>query len=192
MLSLDKVVAGAKVRGLAGPVPVEVVRTEWIGSDALNVVYRDADGPAEVLLFRDAEPRLELVQASRAFSFDGDGETFRIASEAQRIRLAHLFDPYLAVHSSRIEPLPHQITAVYGELLPRQPLRFLLADDPGAGKTIMAGLLIKELIIRGDCPSSKFLRQRAGQIKGGSGSLVDDVTRLAVGAASGVGRWCGV
>lgn len=150
MLALDKVVAGAKVRGLAGASPVEIVRTEWIGSDALNVVYRGADGPAEVVLFRDAEPRLELVQASRAFGFDGDGETFRIGSEAQRIRLAHLFDPYLAVHSSRIEPLPHQITAVYGEMLPRQPLRFLLADDPGAGKTIMAGLLIKELIIRGD------------------------------------------
>jgi SNF2 family DNA or RNA helicase len=126
------------------------VRVEWIGADALNVVYRSTDGPAEVLLFRDAEPRLELVQATRAFSFDGDGEAFRVASEAQRIRLAHLFDPYLAVHSSRIEALPHQITAVYGELLPRQPLRFLLADDPGAGKTIMAGLLIKELIIRGD------------------------------------------
>src|SRR5271166_3922279 len=150
MLPLDKVVAGAKVRGLAGAVPVEVVRTEWIGADALNVVYRGADGPAEVLLFRDAEPRLELIQATRAFSFDGDGEAFRIASEAQRIRLAHLFDPYLAVHSSRIEPLPHQITAVYGEMLPRQPLRFLLADDPGAGKTIMAGLFIKELMIRGD------------------------------------------
>jgi hypothetical protein len=117
---------------------------------ALNIVYRGADGPAEVLLYRDTEPRLELVQTSRAFSFDGDGEAFRIASEAQRIRLAHLFDPYLAVHSSRIEPLPHQITAVYGEMLPRQPLRFLLADDPGAGKTIMAGLFIKELIIRGD------------------------------------------
>src|ERR1700730_18633447 len=150
MLSLDKVIAGAKVRGLAGAVPVEGVRTEWIGADALTVGYRGAEGPAELLLFRDAEPRLELVQASRAFSFDGDGEAFRIASEAQRIRLAHLFDPYLAVHSSRIEPLPHQITAVYGEMLPRQPLRFLLADDPGAGKTIMAGLFIKELIIRGD------------------------------------------
>src|SRR5262245_30246406 len=88
MLTLAKVTAGTKVRGLAGPAPVEIVRTEWIGSDALNVVYRGLDGPAEVLLFRDAEPRLELVQASRAFSFDGDGETFRIASEAQRIRLA--------------------------------------------------------------------------------------------------------
>jgi superfamily II DNA or RNA helicase len=150
VLALEKVVPGGKLRGVSGPAVVEIVRVEWIGSDALNVVYRGNDGPAEVLLFRDAEPRLELVQPGRAFSFEGDGETFRIASEAQRIRLAHLFDPYLAVHSSRIDALPHQITAVYGEMLPRQPLRFLLADDPGAGKTIMAGLFIKELIIRGD------------------------------------------
>src|SRR5207249_4106919 len=81
---------------------------------------------------------------------DGDGALFRLVSEAHRIRLAHLFDPVLAVHTSLVEPLPHQITGVYGEMLPRQPLRFLLADDPGAGKTIMAGLLIKELIVRGD------------------------------------------
>ena len=82
-------------------------------------------------------------------------------SEAHRIRLAHLFDPLLAVHTSLVEPLPHQITAVYSEMLMRQPLRFMLADDPGAGKTIMAGLLIRELLIRGDlqrclivCPGS--------------------------------------
>ena len=73
-----------------------------------------------------------------------------MVSEAHRINLAHLFDPLLAIHTSMVDPLPHQITAVYGEMLPRQPLRFLLADDPGAGKTIMAGLLIKELLIRGD------------------------------------------
>jgi len=84
------------------------------------------------------------------WSFDGDGALLRLVSEANRIRLAHLFDPYLAVHTSRIEPLPHQITAVYAEMLQRQPLRFLLADDPGAGKTIMTGLLIKELMVRGD------------------------------------------
>ena len=82
--------------------------------------------------------------------FNADGHLLRLVAEADRIRLAHLFDPYLAVHTSRIEPLPHQITAVYEEMLPRQPLRFLLADDPGAGKTIMAGLLIKELLIRSD------------------------------------------
>ena len=69
-----------------------------------------------------------------------DGGLFRLASEAQRISLAYLFDPFLAVQTSNLEPLPHQIEAVYGEMLPRQPLRFLLADDPGAGKTIMAGL----------------------------------------------------
>src|SRR5262249_40001416 len=92
---------------------------------------------------------------------DGDGALFRLVSEAQRIHLAYLFDPVLAVHTSVVEPLPHQITAVYESMLPRQPLRFLLADDPGAGKTIMAGLLIKELIVRGDlqrclvvCPGS--------------------------------------
>lgn len=76
------------------------------------------------------------------WSFNGDGRLLRLVSEAHRIQLAHLFDPMLAVHTSLVEPLPHQITAVYGDMLPRQPLRFLLADDPGAGKTIMTGLLI--------------------------------------------------
>ena len=101
-------------------------------------------------MYLDDQILLEQVTPGRAFAFSGDGESFRLASEANRIRLAHLFDPYLAVETSRIDALPHQITAVYGEMLPRQPLRFLLADDPGAGKTVMAGLLIKELLIRGD------------------------------------------
>ena len=92
----------------------------------------------------------KLEERGRAWSFEGDGHLFRLASEAHRIRLAHLFDPFLAIHTSPIEPLPHQITAVYGEMPPRQPLRFLLADDPGTGKTIMTGLLLKELIVRGD------------------------------------------
>ena len=80
-------------------------------------------------------------------SQSGDASSLAFSSSD---RAAYLFDPYLAVTASQIEALPHQITAVYGEMLPRQPLRFLLADDPGAGKTIMAGLLIKELLIRGD------------------------------------------
>ena len=101
------------------------------------------------------------MEQGRPWSFDGDGAAYRLVAEALRIRLAHLFDPLLAVHTSLVEPLPHQITAVYEAMLPRQPLRFLLADDPGAGKTIMAGLLMKELIARGDlrrclvvCPGS--------------------------------------
>jgi superfamily II DNA or RNA helicase len=77
-------------------------------------------------------------------------ELFRLVSEAKRISLAHLFDPFLAAQTSNLDPLPHQIEAVYDKMLPRQPLRFLLADDPGAGKTIMAGLFCEELMIRGD------------------------------------------
>ena len=135
---------------------------QWFGSEALELTYKDPTGRvANELLYRHDEPRLEVVEQGRPWSFDGDGALFRLVSEAHRIRLAHLFDPVLAVHTSLVEPLPHQITAVYEAMLPRQPLRFLLADDPGAGKTIMAGLLIKELIARGDlqrclvvCPGS--------------------------------------
>ena len=131
--------------------PITVVNVDWHGSDAIELTYKTAAGIlGNELLYRADESRLEVVGRGRAWSFDGDGALFRLVSEAQRIRLAHLFDPVLAVHSSIVEPLPHQITAVYEAMLPRQPLRFLLADDPGAGKTIMAGLLIKELIARGD------------------------------------------
>src|ERR1700738_3541797 len=86
----------------------------------------------------------------RPWSFDVDGDAFKLAVEAKRIDLAFLFDPMMAVHTSNVEPLPHQITAVYESMLPRQPLRFVLADDPGAGKTIMAGLYIREFIMRAD------------------------------------------
>ena len=91
-----------------------------------------------------------VEKAGRAWSMDADGNLFRLVSEAKRISLAYLFDPFLAVQTSNLDPLPHQIEAVYDKMLPRQPLRFLLADDPGAGKTIMAGLFCKELMIRGD------------------------------------------
>ena len=74
----------------------------------------------------------------------------RLVIVSGRPKLRFSGKPLLCIHTSLVEPLPHQITGVYGEMLTRQPLRFLLADDPGAGKTIMAGLLIKELIARGD------------------------------------------
>src|SRR5690625_2194976 len=147
---LEDLKRGAVVRGVS-LTDATVIDVEWHGSNAVTLTYRDDQGQVnQRLLFRDDEPTLEIVTAGRPWSFDSDGALFRLVSEAQRIRLAHLFDPYLAVSTSLIDPLPHQITAVYGEMLTRQPLRFLLADDPGAGKTIMAGLLIKELMIRGD------------------------------------------
>lgn len=162
MSKLESLTPSACIRGILPDVLVTIVSVQWFGTDALELTYKDPTGKvANQLLYRYDEDRLSLVEEGRPWSLDGDGALFRLVSEAQRIRLAHLFDPVLAVHTSVVEPLPHQITAVYEAMLPRQPLRFLLADDPGAGKTIMAGLLIKELIARGDlqrclvvCPGS--------------------------------------
>ncbi|GIV75824.1 MAG: RNA helicase [Litorilinea sp.] len=159
---LENLKPGILLKGVLPDGPVTVLSVRPYGPDHLGLVYRDRHGRVdEQLLSRQDEHRLEVVTASLPWSFSGDGALLRLASEALRIRLAHLFDPYLAVHTSTIEPLPHQITAVYERMLPRQPLRFLLADDPGAGKTIMAGLYIKELMLRGDlerclvvCPGS--------------------------------------
>lgn len=151
MARLEDLTRGASVRGILPDGIVIVVDVKWHGSSVVELTYKDAAGRlGNELLYRDREPALEIPSVGRPWSFDGDGGTLRLVSEAYRIRLAYLFDPLLAIHTSLVEPLPHQITGVYGEMLTRQPLRFLLADDPGAGKTIMAGLLIKELITRGD------------------------------------------
>ena len=161
--TLEKLTSGTLVSGVTSDGSVEVVDVKWFGDSAVELTYKTpATGHVgSRLLYRDDEADLAVVERGLPWSFDGDGHLFRLVSEAQRIRLAHLFDPVLAVHTSNVDPLPHQITAVYESMLPRQPLRFLLADDPGAGKTIMAGLLIKELVIRGDlerclvvCPGS--------------------------------------
>ncbi len=162
MATLEDLKPNASIRGILPNGAVTVISVQWFGSEAVELTYKDGAGKvANELLYRHDEARIEIVEAGRPWSFDGEGALFRLAAEAQRLHLAHLFDPVLAVHTSIVEPLPHQITAVYESMLPRQPLRFLLADDPGAGKTIMAGLLIKELIARGDlqrclivCPGS--------------------------------------
>jgi len=146
MAKLEDLKRGAAVKGILPDCLVTVVDVKWYGSAAVELTYKDPAGkPDVILLYRDREPTLEIGEAGRPWSFDGDGKLFRLVSEAHRINLAHLFDPLLAIHTSMVDPLPHQITAVYGEMLPRQPLRFLLADDPGAGKTIMAGLLIQRI-----------------------------------------------
>ena len=162
LIKLEELKPNATLRGILPDALVTVVSVQWFGSEAIELTYKTHAGKvANELLYRHDEPRLEIIEQGRPWSFDGDGALFRLVSEAQRIHLAYLFDPVLAVHTSIVEPLPHQITAVYQSMLPRQPLRFLLADDPGAGKTIMAGLFIKELIARGDlqrclvvCPGS--------------------------------------
>ncbi len=150
-MKLEDIRKGQSLSGIEPNQIVSVFGTETHGEGSLQIVYRTPDGGLkERLLSRDDEATVEIATAERPFAFDGDGAAFQLACEAKRIDLAFLFDPMMAVHSSNVEPLPHQITAVYESLLPRQPLRYVLADDPGAGKTIMAGLYISELIMRAD------------------------------------------
>src|ERR1700733_1779936 len=151
MAALEEITRGAAVKGILPDGLVIISDVRWIGTVAIEVTYKDCAGRlGNELLYRDREPTLEIVDSGRPWTFDGDGALFRLLSEANRIRLAYLFDPLLSVNTSLVDPLPHQITAVYSEMLSRQPLRFLLADDPGAGKTIMTGLFIRELMARGD------------------------------------------
>ncbi|MBM7454679.1 superfamily II DNA or RNA helicase [Oceanisphaera litoralis] len=151
MLKLEDIKKDAQIRGLLAEGIVRVVQVELVGEHALTVYYKDSQGSlAEQMLFRSDEARLSLATAGLAWAFDAPGAEFKLGLEAYRITQAALFDPMMAVHTSNVVPLPHQISAVYEAMLPRQPLRFVLADDPGAGKTIMAGLLIRELLMRAD------------------------------------------
>ncbi|MEG4855854.1 SNF2-related protein [Microcoleus sp. K1-B6] len=152
MAKLEELSEGFKLKGILPNTTVTVERVSRCGADAVTLIYRadDSGNLGDRVLYRSDEAQLELITQKYPWRFDADGALFRLVSEALRIDFAHLFDRFLAIHTSKVEPYPHQITAVYEEMLPRQPLRFLLADDPGAGKTIMAGLLIKELMMRGD------------------------------------------
>jgi len=141
--------AGDIIAGLEPDEHVEVRRVvpfgnktlvEGIGVTSRHEIRRPLD--------QDELVRLTKVRGAD-YSFDGDATTFLLGVEAQRIRIAYQFDPLFAVNSSVVDVLPHQVEAVYRYLLPLPRIRFLLADDTGAGKTIMAGLLIKELLFRG-------------------------------------------
>ena len=151
MVKLEDIAKGSQISGIQGDELVTVFQTELVGDSALTIYYKDSDGKlGEQMLFRSDESRLTMTESRKSWGFDAPGAEFKLGLEAYRISQAALFDPMMAVHTSNIEPLPHQISAVYESMLPRQPLRFVLADDPGAGKTIMAGLLISELLMRAD------------------------------------------
>ena len=143
--------AGLALVGLEPELICTVRAVIPLAENAVQVIYQRPDGGIKERLLGTAdEPNISLATTERPWGFDGDAAAFQLACEAKRIDLAFLFDPMMAVHTSNVDPLPHQITAVYESMLPRQPLRYVLADDPGAGKTIMAGLYIRELIMRAD------------------------------------------
>src|SRR5271170_701383 len=150
-MKLESIIAGLSLTGVEQTHVVTIVAAVPIAEGALQVVYKTPDGTLkDRLLGRVDEASIALATTERPWAFDGNGEDFKLAVEAKRIDLAFLFDPMMAVHTSNVDALPHQITAVYDAMLPRMPLRYVLADDPGAGKTIMAGLYMRELIMRAD------------------------------------------
>src|ERR1700735_2010758 len=136
------------VYGPLFPEPVQVIVTMPMG-DSIKLIGKG------IRTNRVYEPilspgQLEQLHASPAQEpFDGDATKFRLGVEAMRLGLAYEYDPYFSLSIARVDPLPHQLEAVYDYFIKLPRIRFLLADDPGAGKTIMAGLLLKELKIRG-------------------------------------------
>ena len=148
---LETIAADTIIEGPFWPEPVRVLRVRALGTavqiEAVGVVdshYYDRTIPSEQLA--------DLVReiTGGAHTFDADSRLFRLGVEALRTHLAHAFDPQFAVSVSQVDPLLHQLDAVYRRILPLPRIRFLLADDPGAGKTIMAGLLMRELMQRGE------------------------------------------
>ena len=114
MTKLEDITVGSSILGINGDEPVSVVAVQWYGSNVIEITYKNNAGvPGTQLLYRDDEATITVQDNHLPWSFDASGEQMRLASEAYRISLAHLFDPYLAVHTSSVEPLPHQISAVY-------------------------------------------------------------------------------
>ena len=124
MLKLEAIGKDAQLRGIEPEEIVRVVTVEPVGDDAITIYYKNSQRRlGEQMLFRSDEVRLELAEAGRAWAFDASGADFKLGLEAYRISLAHLFDPMMAVHTSNVDPYPHQISAVYEAMLPSRLLK---------------------------------------------------------------------
>jgi hypothetical protein len=136
------------VYGPLFPEPVQIILAIQMGG-SIKLIGKGLRSNSVYEPILSAE-QLDQLQASPIQEpFDGDASRFRLGVEAMRLGLAYEYDPYFSLSIARVDPLPHQLEAVYDYFIKLPRIRFLLADDPGAGKTIMAGLLIKELKIRG-------------------------------------------
>ena len=161
-MKIDELLPGIHIKGIEQGTFVTITAVVPVSDTSINLIYTLPDGSLKQRLISQSEAdHLSTEIAQQPWSFTGNSKDFRLALEAKRIDFAYLFDPMMAVYASNVQPLPHQISAVYEAMLPKQPIRYILADDPGAGKTIMAGLLIQELIMRSDiervlivCPGS--------------------------------------
>src|SRR4030042_5393186 len=132
------------LRGPFWPEKVRVISVRQIGDNQIRIEAVGLETQRfynPILSLADIKS-IEII-SDKPFQFTGDGESLFLFLESHRIRNAFQFDPLYAVNISQITPLPHQIEAVYHYIMANPSIRFLLADDPGAGKTIMAGLLLK-------------------------------------------------
>src|ERR1700733_2015214 len=136
------------VYGPLFPEPVQIIIAVPMGS-SVKLVGKGVRSSTVYEPILSADQLGQLQASPIQEPFDGDSSRFRLGVEAMRLGLAYEYDPYFSLSIARVDPLPHQLEAVYDYFLKLPRIRFLLADDPGAGKTIMAGLLIKELKIRG-------------------------------------------
>lgn len=141
---------GQIIKNLIPGEPVTVNKVQKLGA-SVSIAYTGVNtNKANTKVISNNEfTGLEVLTEEGSFNFTGDPTRFSLFAEAERINSAYQFDPLFAVNCSIVDPLPHQVEAVYKFLLPLPKIRFLLADDTGAGKTIMTGLLIKELMMRG-------------------------------------------
>src|SRR5213593_2852508 len=147
-MQLDQLKPNVIVRGAIFPEPVQVIVVVPMGASVKLIGKGLTTGKVHEPIL-NAEQLASLEATTEKEPFDGDAHRFRLGIEALRLGLAYEYDPYFSLSIARVDPLPHQLEAVYDYFLRLPRIRFLLADDPGAGKTIMAGLLIKELKIRG-------------------------------------------
>src|SRR4029079_4291165 len=147
-MRLDQLKPNIIIRGPLFPEPIQILVVIPMGASVKLIGKGLNSGKVNEPILTSEQ--LETLESSpEKIPFDGDAKRFRLGIEALRLGLAYEYDPYFTLSIARVDPLPHQLEAVYDHFMKLPRIRFLLADDPGAGKTIMAGLLIKELKIRG-------------------------------------------
>ena len=149
-MSIDvSLCTGQVVRGpqFSEPMRVETVTPNGAETWTVGLVGQDSERFRRVTLTSADVAALTIADPARSYA--GDGRLLRRGLQAYALGIAYEFDPYFGLSLSRVDPLPHQLEAVYDHLLKLPSVRFLLADDAGAGKTVMAGLLVRELKLRG-------------------------------------------
>ena len=193
----DQLTEGTVIEGPHWTEPVKVLTAKSRGSriEVQAVGTHTKKLWTKLLKPDEFDGTIKITQAGQLAALDGDPTHFRLAAEAHRIRLAYQYDPHFAVSVFQVDPLPHQMDAVYTHVLTQPRIRFLIADDPGAGKTIMAGLAIKELKFRGLIEHTLIITpanltdQWRWELHDKFGETFSDINRATINASYGRNVW---